>query len=115
MPGQVATTWYFFKAQFQQWLIAMKCTVFRSIKKEYTYIYLKDGFAFDELPPTLKTVFGEYETVMTLELTPERKLAYENVKTVLQNLTEQGFHLQMPPTQDATGLLDLPKTKELLL
>ena len=45
---------------------------------------------------------------MNLELTPERKLAYEDVTLVMQNLDEQGYHLQMPPKEDATGLLDLP-------
>jgi uncharacterized protein YcgL (UPF0745 family) len=34
---------------------------------------------------------------------------------VMQNLAEQGYHLQMPPTDDPTGLLDLPKKKETLL
>ena len=93
----------------------MKCSVIRSSLKEFTYIYLLKGYDFEDLPTALKQVFGEPEFVMDLELTEDRKLAYEDVKKVMQNLDEQGYHLQMPPTEDATGLLDLPEKKENLL
>jgi len=33
----------------------------------------------------------------------------------MQNLAEKGYHLQMPPQEDATGLLQLPDKKETLL
>lgn len=93
----------------------MKCSVVRSNLKDFTYIYLLEGHDFDDLPISLRKVFGEPEFVMHLELTPERKLAYEDVNTVMHNLEEQGFHLQMPPQEDATGLLELPEKKETLL
>ncbi len=86
----------------------MKCTVFRSSQKDFTYIYLLAGHDFDDLPDTLKEVFGQPEVVMNLKLTPERKLAYSDIKQVMQNLSEQDYHLQLPPKEDATGLLDLP-------
>ena len=85
----------------------MKCSVVRSSLKDFTYIYLGADHKFDDLPVSLKKVFGEPEFVIDLELTPDRKLAYEDVNKVIQNLAEQGYHLQMPPQEDATGLLDL--------
>jgi len=33
-------------------------------------------------------------------LTPERKLAREDIVTVLDNLEKQGYHLQMPPPEE---------------
>ena len=93
----------------------MKCTVLRSSVKDFTYIYLANEHEFEDLPVALTKVFGEPEFVMQLELTPERKLAYEDVTMVMQNLEEQGYHLQMPPTEDATGLLELPEKKDTLL
>lgn len=93
----------------------MKCSVFRSSLKDFTYIYLSEDSEFDDLPVSLKKVFGEPEIVMNLELTPERKLAYEDVTQVMKNLAEQGYHLQMPPQEDVTGLLELPEKKETLL
>jgi len=86
----------------------MKCSVIRSSLKDYTYIYLAEGQDFDDLPVALINTFGTPETVLELELHPDRKLAYEDVNKVMKNLAEQGYHLQMPPQEDATGLLDLP-------
>ena len=93
----------------------MKCSVFRSSLKDYTYIYLSAGHKFEDLPISLLKIFGEPELVMDLDLTPERKLAYEDVNQVMKSLQENGYHLQMPPQEDATGLLELPEKKETFL
>jgi len=93
----------------------MKCSVVRSSVKDFTYIYLLAGHDFDDLPISLKKVFGEPEFVMDLELSRNRELAYEDINQVMKNLAEQGYHLQMPPQEDATGLLQLPTKKETLL
>ena len=93
----------------------MKCAVFRSNLKDFTYIYLIDGYEFDDLPDALRKVFGEPQRVMDLDLNPARKLAYEDVNQVMANLAEHGYHLQLPPTEDQTGWLDLPAKREPLL
>ena len=93
----------------------MKCSIFRSSLKDFTYIYLSQESDFNDLPISLQNIFGEPEFIMNLELTPERKLAYEDVRQVMQNLAEQGYHLQMPPQEDPTGLLQLPEKRETLL
>jgi len=90
----------------------MKCTVLRSGLKSFTYLYLQDGYAFEELPAALRKVFGKPTFVMNLELSSERKLALEDVNQVMQNLSENGYHLQMPPRDDASGLLDLPEKRD---
>jgi len=90
----------------------MKCSVVRSSLKDFTYIYLLAGQDFEDLPDTLKNIFGEPEFVMDLVLTRERKLAYEDVSQVMQNLSELGYHLQMPPQEDTTGLLQLAESSE---
>jgi uncharacterized protein YcgL (UPF0745 family) len=93
----------------------MRCSVVRSSLKDFTYIYLLAGKDFDDLPDELKETFGQPELVLNLELTPERKLAYADINQVMQNLAEQGYYLQMPPKEDATGLLDLPVTRQSLI
>ena len=93
----------------------MKCSVFRSSLKDFTYIYLRTGHDYDDLPDSLREVFGKPGLVMNLDLTPERKLAYADVHEVMKNLDEQGYHLQLPPQKDSTGLLELPDKKEELL
>jgi uncharacterized protein YcgL (UPF0745 family) len=83
----------------------MNCTVFRSNRKEYTYLYLPTGGDFDVLPPSLRNAFGEPEFVIDIELSPERELASEDVNEVIQNLRDQGFHLQLPPGDQKGDLI----------
>lgn len=61
------------------------------------YLYLPRQDNFEDVPELLLQKFGKPLFVMELELNPERKLARENIETVLNNLAENGFHLQMPP------------------
>lgn len=93
----------------------MKCSVWKSSSKEFTYVYLTEGQNFDDLPIALRKAFGEPERVMDLDLNPGRKLAYEDIEQVRHNLVEQGYHLQLPPSDDPTGLLELPEKKDTLL
>jgi uncharacterized protein YcgL (UPF0745 family) len=95
--------------------VFMKCGVWKSPSKEFTYVYLAEDCVFDDLPIALRNAFGEPEWVMDLELTTDRRLAYEDIEQVRQNLAGQGYHLQMPPTDDPTGLLELTEKKETLL
>ena len=83
----------------------MHCSVFRSRRRDYTYIYLKQGKSFEDIPEALASVFGEPEFVIDLELSPGRELAQEDVETVMNNLDAHGFHLQMPPGDDRGDLL----------
>ena len=73
------------------------CWIYKSPKKQEMYLYITRQDHFEDVPEMLLKKFGQPLFVMELELTPERKLARENVETVLNNLAENGFHLQMPP------------------
>lgn len=83
----------------------MNCSVFRSDKKDYTYLYLPTGAEFEDLPPALKGAFGNPEFVISIELSPGRELATEDVNEVMQNLEENGFHLQLPPGDQQGDLI----------
>ncbi|PIE83526.1 MAG: hypothetical protein CSA09_01350 [Candidatus Contendobacter odensis] len=74
----------------------MQCTVYKSTKKQDAYIYIAIKDDFSCVPESLLKLFGEPVHVMDLDLQPERKLAQEKTAEVLQNLGEQGWHLQMP-------------------
>jgi len=64
------------------------------------YLYLKCKDDFDSLPGKLMQHFGSPTLVMELELHAGRKLAREAVHTVINNLNDRGYHLQMPPKID---------------
>ncbi|MCG7918316.1 MAG: YcgL domain-containing protein, partial [Candidatus Thiodiazotropha taylori] len=55
---------------------------------------------FSNVPDALLKRFGRPEKVMELTLNSSRKLVREEVSVVMQNLTTQGFHLQLPPKMD---------------
>ena len=61
------------------------------------FLYLPQAENFDRVPKALLDRFGSASLVMELELHPGRTLAREDVNRVIENLNNQGFHLQMPP------------------
>ncbi len=75
----------------------ISCQVYRASRQEEMYVYLKEGLETDSLPAELMALVKDLTHVMDLELSPERKLARENVELVIENLNSNGFHLQMPP------------------
>ena len=60
------------------------------------YIYLAEEDVFDNVPKEIFNSLGIVEFSMELEITPETKLAREDTATVLSNLKEHGFHIQLP-------------------
>jgi len=76
---------------------ATQCWIYKSPKKDEMYLYVNKQDCFDDVPEALLSRFGQPIFVMNLELSPLRKLAREDSKTVINNLQQQGFHLQMPP------------------
>lgn len=83
----------------------MYCSIYRSRRKDYTYLYLARGRPFEDLPERLRKAFGPPEHVMDLDLHPERTLASADVGTVLANLRAQGYHLQLPPGDQRGDLI----------
>ena len=75
----------------------MNCQIFRSQKKDETYLFLAADQQFEELPEDLRTTFGEPVFVMALKLSSKSKLARVETKSVLESLRERGFFLQLPP------------------
>ncbi|WP_017939604.1 YcgL domain-containing protein [Zestomonas thermotolerans] len=76
------------------------CSIYKSPRKNEMYLYVLKADALSRVPEALLSVFGPPQHVFDLVLTPQRKLAREDIKQVLENLDKQGFHLQMPPPED---------------
>lgn len=73
----------------------MLCHIYRSDRKLDTYLYLLDKDDFSVIPPDLLRVFGSPEFSFSFNLTQERALAQEDIGEVLDNLENQGYHLQL--------------------
>lgn len=78
--------------------VNVHCWVYRSAKKEQTYLYVPRENAFEGVPPALLKALGELELVMQLELHAGRKLARAEADHVMAQLENPGFFLQMPPS-----------------
>ncbi len=76
------------------------CEVFRSPRKPEMYLYVDKAAGYKDLPEALLAQFGEPEPVMTLLLTPDKRLARADATEVLAKIASQGFYLQMPPTEE---------------
>lgn len=73
----------------------MLCYIYRCPLKPDMYLYLTEEDNFENMPKEIFSSLGIVEFSMELELTPETKLAREDTQTVLNNLDEHGFHIQL--------------------
>lgn len=77
---------------------ALLCDIYGSTKHEAMYLYVAKETGLEPVPEDLLNRFGESKRIMTLLLTPEKKLARANAQEVMSAIQSQGFYLQMPPT-----------------
>lgn len=76
------------------------CSIYQSSKRSGMYLYVLKSDALERVPEALMLAFGKAKHAFDLVLSPERKLASEDITVVLENLDKQGYHLQMPPAED---------------
>ena len=92
----------------------IECTVYKSLKKDETYVFVPTETPLSDLPDELKKVLGETEKVMALTITPEKKMARGTGAEVMKSINKQGFHLQMPENPQINKNL-LPSINERFL
>ncbi|MBI2379354.1 MAG: YcgL domain-containing protein [Gammaproteobacteria bacterium] len=78
----------------------MLCAIYKSSKKDEMYLYVPGREDFGRVPEALMAVFGAPQLVTVLKLSADKALAREDAQKVMENLKNQGFHLQMPPPQE---------------
>ncbi|HET9484320.1 MAG TPA: YcgL domain-containing protein [Xanthomonadales bacterium] len=81
----------------------MRTFVYKSTRRDDTYVYLAERDAFGVLPAPLAERLGKLVFVLEVDLTPERKLARTDPAVVRANLAAHGFHLQVPPMTALPG------------
>lgn len=73
----------------------IKCSIYKSQKKDETYVFIPTKKSLSDLPDKLLKILGQADKIMTLTLTAEKKMARGNVKEIMKSIDEQGFYLQM--------------------
>ncbi|MDG2525330.1 YcgL domain-containing protein [Stenotrophomonas sp. HITSZ_GD] len=84
----------------------MQAYVYKSQRKQDTYVYLAVRDAFDALPAALLAQLGALSFVIEVSLDAQRKLAQADVAQVREALGGRGFYLQMPATLAGAGRTD---------
>lgn len=83
----------------------MLCVIYKSPKKDQTYLFIEKRDDFSKVPTALMTTFGTPILVTLINLATKDKLGMADLAKVKQNLTKEGYYLQLPPPQE-----DLLKT-----
>ncbi|WP_414018016.1 YcgL domain-containing protein [Mannheimia pernigra] len=73
------------------------CAIYKSKIKEEMYLYVEKRNQFEQVPETLRQMFGKPEFVMMFNLMGDKPLVRAKNEEVLRKLAEQGYYLQMPP------------------
>lgn len=94
---------------------AFDCTIYKSVVKDETYVYLESSGDINDLPKDLLKVLGSIEKVMDIMITPEKKLARYLGQEIIDSINSQGFHLQMPENPQLKAIRDYKRdiTEEL--
>jgi len=75
----------------------MKCWIYKSSRREETYLYLPQEDDTSRVPQGLLDAMGTLELVISLTLSPQRSLARADPAEVAAQLRERGYYLQLPP------------------
>lgn len=88
----------------------MLCAVYKSLKKEQTYLFVPKRDDFSAVPEALMLSFGTPSLVTIINLATKTKLAFADLEKVKQQLVATGFYLQLPPPPE--NLLDEHKASQ---
>ncbi|WP_299071674.1 YcgL domain-containing protein [uncultured Paraglaciecola sp.] len=75
----------------------MLCAVYKSSKKQETYLYVPGRDDFSKVPEALLKTFGTPQFLMIMPLKNDRELAQVDIETLRYDLKIKGFYLQLPP------------------
>jgi len=83
----------------------MKVFIYRCNLKPDMYIYLAEEDAFDNVPKEVFNSLGIVEFALELEMSDDTKLAREDTQTVINNLKEYGFHIQLATNESLETIM----------
>jgi uncharacterized protein YcgL (UPF0745 family) len=78
----------------------MLCAIYKSAKKEQTYLFVKTRDDFSSVPEPLMVTFGTPNLVTIINLATKTKLGFADLTKVKSNLLTQGYYLQLPPPKE---------------
>lgn len=90
----------------------MLCAVYKSSKKQDTYLYVPGRDDFSKVPEMLMQTFGTPIFLMIMPLKKDRPLAHVDINKLRSELTIKGFYLQLPPPTENLLKAHLAQNKQ---
>lgn len=79
----------------------MQCYVYRSRRKSGSFLFVPEKDNFSRVPEVLLKIFGEPEFSFDFHLDAGRKLVLKvEASEIRRVMLENGFFLQLPPSED---------------
>ena len=78
----------------------MLVSVYKSLRKNQTYLYLLKKDDFSGVPKPLMETFGTPKFVMTIPLIKREQLAIVDKRKLQSELELKGYYLQLPPPEE---------------
>lgn len=73
------------------------CRIYKGNLKDELYLYVDMKEDLESVPQELLDSMGKLSEVMTLRITEDKKLARVDAGTVLEEIRDKGYFVQMPP------------------
>lgn len=89
----------------------MLCVIYRSPKRDQTYLYVEKKDDFSRVPEELLKGFGKPQLAMLLPLDGSKKLVNADLAKVKAALEAQGYYLQLPPPPESLLKMHLENSK----
>ncbi|GAC04644.1 YcgL domain-containing protein [Paraglaciecola chathamensis] len=81
-------------------MLNLLCAVYKSTKKADTYLYVPGRDDFSRVPEPLMKMFGTPHFIMIMPIKKDRALGQVDIQTLRDELTKNGFYLQLPPPEE---------------
>lgn len=78
----------------------MLCAIYKSSKKDQTYLFVAKRDDFSSVPELLMKSFGKPVLSMMIQLKADTRLAISDPQKIMAALQGQGYYLQLPPPQE---------------
>lgn len=87
----------------------MYCVIYRSTKRDQTYLFVEKKDDFSRVPEALLKGLGKLVLAMIIPLDGSKKLANTHYEKVIEALRNEGYYLQLPPPPESLLTMHLEK------
>ncbi|KMT66506.1 YcgL domain-containing protein [Catenovulum maritimum] len=78
----------------------MLCAVYKSSKKDETFLYLPKRDDFSKVPEDFMAVFGTPIFVLMIDISKRKSLALVDIEKVKKEIVDPGYFIQLPPPKE---------------